>query len=295
MSTYCAPCLTDLALVREAVTAVGGTAVCTAHAVLLSHPGDHPQRRLTRLGDLRTLAEGKLADASPQDAPALELLVQEYALAGAMDMTVPLKELAGDRSPRPPKTRRNRPGRGDRPEGERHDRPEGERRDRPEGERRDRPEGERRDRLEGERRDRPEGERRDRLEGERRDRVPRPPRGDRPSNGTTVPATDAGVHVPGAGPTSQDSAPAPVRETQAQGSVPSAPVPAPTPDAPSAPVPAPTSDAPSAPVPAPTSDAPSAPAPAPTPDAPSTPQPPQQDSAPVQSTAPADSSAGSEA
>ena len=291
MSTYCAPCLTDLALVREAVTAVGGTAVCTAHAVLLSHPGDHPQRRLTRLGDLRTLAEGKLADASPQDAPALELLVQEYALAGAMDMTVPLKELAGDRSPRPPKTRRNRPGRGDRPEGERHDRPEGERRDRP--------------------------------EGERRDRGPRPPRGDRPSNGTAVPATDAGVHVPGAGPTSQDSAPAPVRETQAQGSVPSAPVPAPTPDAPSAPsapvpaptpdapsaprapVPAPTPDAPSAPsapVPAPTSDAPSAPAPAPTPDAPSTPQPPQQDSAPVQSTAPADSSlpasdssAGSEA
>lgn len=141
MSTYCAPCLADLALVRDAVTSVGGTAACTAHAVLLTHPGDSPQRRLTRLGDLRTLAESKLTTASPEDAPALELLVQEYALAGAMDMSVPLKDLAGDRAPRPPKTRRNRPGRGDRPEGERGPRPEG---DRPE--RGPRPEGERRPR-----------------------------------------------------------------------------------------------------------------------------------------------------
>lgn len=131
MSTYCAPCLADLALVRDAVTSVGGTAACTAHAVLLTHPGDTPQQRLTRLGELRTLAEGKLATASAEDAPAIELLVQEYALAGAMDMSVPLKELAGDRSPRPPKSRRNRSGRGERSEGERHDRgprpPRGER------------------------------------------------------------------------------------------------------------------------------------------------------------------------
>ncbi|HTL24015.1 MAG TPA: hypothetical protein VL281_08265 [Mycobacteriales bacterium] len=135
MSTYCAPCLADLALVREAVTSVSGTAACVAHAVLLTHPHDNPQRRLTRLSDLRAMAEGKLATASAEDVPAIELLVQEYALAGAMDMTVPLKELAGDRTPRPPKTRnrgrgRDRDGRpegrpgGDRPGGERGPRPE---------------------------------------------------------------------------------------------------------------------------------------------------------------------------
>lgn len=106
--TYCAPCLADLALVREAVTSVAGTAACVAHAVLLTHPGDTPQRRLERLSDLRAMAEGKLPTASAEDAPAIELLVQEYALAGAMDMTVPLKDLAGDRAPRPAKNRRNR-------------------------------------------------------------------------------------------------------------------------------------------------------------------------------------------
>ncbi|MGB8649571.1 MAG: hypothetical protein WCD35_02800, partial [Mycobacteriales bacterium] len=116
MTTYCAPCLADLALVREAVTAVSGTASCMAHAVLLTHPGDNPQRRLTRLGELRALAEGKLTTASAEDVPAIELLIQEYALAGAMDMTVPLRDLAGDRTPRPPKSRRNRPGRGERPD-----------------------------------------------------------------------------------------------------------------------------------------------------------------------------------
>jgi hypothetical protein len=135
MSTYCAPCLADLALVREAVTSVSGTAACVAHAVLLTHPHDNPQRRLTRLSDLRAMAEGKLATASAEDVPAIELLVQEYALAGAMDMTVPLKELAGDRTPRPPKTRnrgrgRDRDGRpdgrpgGDRPGAERGPRPD---------------------------------------------------------------------------------------------------------------------------------------------------------------------------
>ena len=102
MTTYCAPCLADLALVREAVTAVSGTAACMAHAVMLTHVTDTPQRRLTRLSELRTLAEGKLATASATDAPAIEILIQEYALAGAMDMTVPLRDLAGDRSPRPP-------------------------------------------------------------------------------------------------------------------------------------------------------------------------------------------------
>ena len=118
--TYCAPCLADLALVREAVTSVSGTAACVAHAVLLTHPGDTPQRRLERLSELRSMAEGKLPTASPEDAPAIELLVQEYALAGAMDMTVPLRDLAGERAPRPDKKRRNRGrdrDRGPRPEG----------------------------------------------------------------------------------------------------------------------------------------------------------------------------------
>src|SRR5690242_13121852 len=119
MTTYCAPCLADLALVRDAVTAVNGTASCVAHAVLLTHPGDTPQRRLTRLSDLREMAESKLPTASAEDAARIELLVQEYALAGAMDMTVPLKDLAGDRTPRPPKKRnrgRDR-DRGPRPDG----------------------------------------------------------------------------------------------------------------------------------------------------------------------------------
>ena len=137
MTTYCAPCLADLALVREAVTSVSGTAACVAHAVLLTHPGDTPQRRLARLTELRSMAEGKLATASAEDVPAIELLVQEYALAGAMDMTVPLKDLAGDRTPRPPKARRERDrgrGRDGRPDnrGERGERPGGERGPRPE-------------------------------------------------------------------------------------------------------------------------------------------------------------------
>jgi hypothetical protein len=131
MTTYCAPCLADLALVREAATSVSGTAACVAHAVLLTHPHDTPQRRLARLSELRAMAEGKLLTASAEDVPAIELLVQEYALAGAMDMTVPLKDLAGDRTPRPPKSRRDRgrdrarDGRpGERAPGERGPRPE---------------------------------------------------------------------------------------------------------------------------------------------------------------------------
>jgi hypothetical protein len=110
MSSYCAPCLADLALLRESVTTVSGTAACVAHAVLLLHPGDTAPQRLARLSELRGTAEAKMATASTDDVPALELLIQEYALAGAMDMTVPLRDLAGDRTPRPPKSgnRRNR-------------------------------------------------------------------------------------------------------------------------------------------------------------------------------------------
>ncbi|MCU1624968.1 MAG: hypothetical protein JWL79_3813, partial [Frankiales bacterium] len=126
MSTYCAPCLADLALLRESVTSVSGTAACVAHAVLLLHPGDTAPQRLARLSELRGTAEAKMATASTEDIPALELLVQEYALAGAMDMTVPLRDLAGDRTPRPPKSnnRRNR-GR-DRERGPRPEQPVGE-------------------------------------------------------------------------------------------------------------------------------------------------------------------------
>ncbi|MFN2540135.1 MAG: hypothetical protein ABR549_18560 [Mycobacteriales bacterium] len=123
MSTYCAPCLADLALLRESVTTVSGTAACVAHAVLLLHPGDTAPQRLARLSELRGTAESKIATASQDDIPALELLVQEYALAGAMDMTVPLRDLAGDRTPRPPKSNRRNRGR-DRDRGPRPERAE---------------------------------------------------------------------------------------------------------------------------------------------------------------------------
>jgi hypothetical protein len=126
MSTYCAPCLADLALLRESVTTVSGTAACVAHAVLLLHPGDTAQQRLARLSELRSTAEGKIATASADDIPSLELLVQEYALAGAMDMTVPLRDLAGDRTPRPEGAAKKRRNRGrDRDRGQRPERVDG--------------------------------------------------------------------------------------------------------------------------------------------------------------------------
>ena len=176
MTTYCAPCLADLALVREAVTAVSGTAACMAHAVMLTHVHDTPQRRLTRLTELRTLAEGKLATASAADAPAIEILIQEYALAGAMDMTVPLRDIAGDRSPRPPKGRRER---GPRPERERGPRPEGER-------------------------------------GPRPDRGPRPERTQQPATDVPAETPAATADAAAAPTASQDAPPAPVIEAPAQ-------------------------------------------------------------------------------
>jgi hypothetical protein len=89
MSLQCAPCLSDLALVREAVTSIGGTATCTAHAVLMRYPSDDPQRRRRRLADLRTLAETRVTDATGTEKDRLELLVQEYAVAEAMDLGAP--------------------------------------------------------------------------------------------------------------------------------------------------------------------------------------------------------------
>ncbi len=104
----CAPCTSDLALVRQAVTQVSGTLACAAHAVLLTHPNDNPGRRRARLAQLRQLAESKAATASPAEQPGLELLIHEYTLAGAMDMSG---------QPRPD---------GSRPEGRRRDgRPQG--------------------------------------------------------------------------------------------------------------------------------------------------------------------------
>lgn len=148
MTTYCAPCITELALVREATTAVAGSASCTAHAVLLAHPEDLPGRRRQRLAELRKLAEAKRETASPEEQVQLELLVHEYTLAGAMDMTPagqgrgqghgqghrgpggrPLEgrggergerpgEADGERGPRPGKSRRGR-GRGEGVDGSR--------------------------------------------------------------------------------------------------------------------------------------------------------------------------------
>ena len=89
--SYCAPCIADLALVREAVTSVAGTASCMAHAVLLTHTHDDPARRRQRLDALRDLAHGKAENADPAEQAKLELLVQEYGLAGAMDMGGPAR------------------------------------------------------------------------------------------------------------------------------------------------------------------------------------------------------------
>ena len=83
VTTYCAPCLADLALVREATTAVGGTASCMAHAVLLTHPTDDPHRRRQRLAQLRDSAAEKLETAGPEERLRLEILVEEYGLASA--------------------------------------------------------------------------------------------------------------------------------------------------------------------------------------------------------------------
>lgn len=126
--TYCAPCIADLALVREAATTVAGTASCMAHAVLLSHATDDPGRRRQRLDALKDLATSKAETAEPTEQVKLELLVQEYGLAGAMDMGQPARRgpqaqqhPARQGAPSAPgegrKSRRGR-ARGDRPEGQ---------------------------------------------------------------------------------------------------------------------------------------------------------------------------------
>ncbi|MCU1589081.1 MAG: hypothetical protein JWP11_337, partial [Frankiales bacterium] len=101
MTLQCAPCLSDLALVREAVTSIGGTATCTAHAVLMRYPSDDPGRRRRRLSELRTLAETRVVDATGTEKERLELLAQEYAVAEAMDLGAPDRTGPGRGSERP--------------------------------------------------------------------------------------------------------------------------------------------------------------------------------------------------
>lgn len=131
-TTYCAPCISDLALVRDAVTAVAGTASCMAHAVLLTHSSDDPGRRRQRLDALRDLATSKAETAEPAEQVKLELLVQEYGLAGAMDMGGPARRApqqpqgGGAPGERRPKSRRGR-GRGEGGERPGAERPGGER------------------------------------------------------------------------------------------------------------------------------------------------------------------------
>ena len=106
MSLQCAPCLSDLALVRESVTTIGGTATCTAHAVLMRYPSDDPGRRRKRLADLRTLAEARVVDATGLEKEKLELLAQEYAVAEAMDLGAP--DRTGPGRGNEPRSRRGR-------------------------------------------------------------------------------------------------------------------------------------------------------------------------------------------
>lgn len=113
MTLQCAPCLSDLALVRDAVTSIGGTATCTAHAVLMRYPSDDPGRRRRRLADLRTLAESRVVDATGSEKDRLELLVQEYAVAEAMDLGAP--DRTGPGRGHEPRSRRDRGGRERRP------------------------------------------------------------------------------------------------------------------------------------------------------------------------------------
>jgi hypothetical protein len=241
MSLQCAPCLSDLALVREAVTSIGGTATCTAHAVLMRYPSDDPGRRRRRLADLRTLAEQRVVDATGTEKEKLELLVQEYAVAEAMDLG------ASDRVG---------PGRGS----ERSRR------------------GRDRDRRPGEPREpREHREPREGREGRppREPREPRPDRESRPDREQAPAGTDAAAPTPGpdvtaveggapatadapsAAPTAApDPAPAPAPEPTGDSATPAAPAPqAPTP-------PAPAPEAPAVPVPATPERAAASPAPA---------------------------------
>ena len=226
MTTYCSPCIADLALVREAATTVAGTSSCMAHAVLLTHSTDDPGRRRQRLDALRELAASKAEHADPAEQASLELLVQEYGLAGAMDMGGPSRRSGQQQRPirqgqpgsqhgqhgqqqpatgeeaRRPKSRRGRPRPGERPEGAEEGRPEGAREDAREG-------------------------------GRRGGRV-----GAETASSTVTPRQDGdGPPAPAAGSDSSPSQPAPSSGSAPPPSAPAPSAPAPSAPAPSAPAP----------------------------------------------------------
>ncbi len=226
----CAPCVTDLALVREAVTSVAGTACCNAHAVLLTYPHDNPGRRRARVEQLRDLAEAKRETASEVEKACLELLVAEYALIAVMDM-------GGNRDAQPGQGRRERdshrePNREAR--AAREARPDG-----PREPREPRAEGEGRGRRGRRGRpDRPLGEGGEHTDGQ----VPATPQGEQPSSEPTSEsaqpsvATSAAESAPAAGPAapapapaSGDAAPAPAPATSDAAPAPAASPPAPAP------------------------------------------------------------------
>jgi hypothetical protein len=222
MSLQCAPCLSDLALVRDSVTTIGGTATCTAHAVLMRYPSDDPGRRRKRLADLRTLAEARVVDATGLEKEKLELLAQEYAVAEAMDLGAPDRTGPGRGSDRPRRGRDRERRPGEPREGQsREGRPPRE----PRPDRGPRPEG-----------------------GQRPDGENRPDVG-APTPASDVIAAEGGVPAGSDRPTGVPSTPAPTEPSEPS-------TPAPVSEAPSAP--APVSEAPSAPAPA--EPAPSAPA-----------------------------------
>ena len=246
MTTYCAPCLADLALVRDAVTQVAGTASCMAHAVLLTHVADDPGRRRQRLDALRALAAGKAEHADPVEQARLELLVQEYGLAGAMDMGGPSRRQQGQQGQQRPVRQggqhrdglqqggqhRDAPGLGGGGTAEEARRPKSRRGrqrpgDRPEGSEQVRPDG---GRLEG-----------GASDGGALDSAA--PTRDRSAASEIAPVTET-PSSPGAATTEAPSAPAPATS-------PSAPAPAASPSAPPAPAAAPSTqgaDSPAAPV-----------------------------------------------
>ena len=207
----CAPCVTDLALVREAVTSVAGTACCNAHAVLLTYPHDNPGRRRARVEQLRDLAEAKRETASEGEKACLELLVAEYALIAVMDM-------GGNRDAQPFQGRRERDSHREPNREARAARPDG-----PREPREPRAEGEARGRRGRRGRpDRPLGEGGEHTEGQ----VPATPQGEQPSSEPTSEsaqpsvATSAAESAPAAGPAapapapaSGDAAPAPAPAT----------------------------------------------------------------------------------
>ena len=256
---------------------MAGTSTCMAHAVLLTHSTDDPGRRRQRLDALRELAASKAEHADPAEQASLELLVQEYGLAGAMDMGGPSRRSGQQQRPirqgqpggqhgqhgqhgqqqpatgdeaRRPKSRRGRPRPGDRPEGAEESRPDGAREGGRDG-----------------------GRRGGRVDSET---APLTVASGQDGDGPPAPASNVGAPVAAGSdgpastgssstPSASDSSPSQPEPSSESAPAPTAP--APTASAPTAPAPAapaPTAPAPTAPettAPAPTAPVPTAPAP----------------------------------